>query len=121
METKSMAVKIVPSNNDYYKSIALTMKKQLIHGGYVKVLSWGAHNWSWGVTEDNEEPTLTFEVNGNHFKGEVRIIYDPMDYYRVEFVEKESGEVKDLLGEVYFDELTTLIDEKVEKVDAYVF
>lgn len=116
-----MATKIIRSNDPYYQSIALTIKKQLVEGGYVKLLSWGIHNWSWGVTEDNHEPTLMFEVDGRYFKGSVRIVYEPMDYYRIEFVDNETDEVKDRIDEAYCYELTTLIDEKVEKYDGYVF
>ena len=96
-------------------AIATEIKRQLYAGGAVKVMSWGAHNFSG--TKDS----LMFRVQGFLFKGIVRITLTPMDVYKVTLIKMKKGEpvsVK-LFVNVYCDQLTDLIDEHFARIPVY--
>ena len=102
------------------QQIAQTIMEQLYAGGRNKVFSWGANSWSCGtmpkVERGGGESYLMFKVQGFLFKGMVRVILAWDDTYTVQLLKKEGGElvVKDERKNVYFDELTDIIDRKVE-------
>jgi len=102
------------------QQIAQTIMQQLYAGGRNKVFSWGANSWSCGtmpkVERGGGESYLIFKVQGFLFKGMVRVILAWDDTYTVQLLKKEGGElvVKDERKNVYFDELTDVIDSKVE-------
>jgi len=102
------------------QQIAQTIMQQLYAGGRNKVWSWGANSWSCGtmpkVERGGGESYLIFKVQGFLFKGMVRVILAWDDTYTVQLLKKEGGElvVKDERKNVYFDELTDVIDSKVE-------
>ena len=102
------------------EQIAQTIMQQLYAGGRSKVFSWGANSWSCGtmpkVERGGGESFLMFKVQGFLFKGMVRVILAWDDTYTVQLLKKEGGElvVKDERKNVYFDELTDIIDRKVE-------
>lgn len=90
-----------------------------------KIWSWGAHGWV--ATAQN---TLSFKVDANHFKGIVSIaLNESQDLYEIRFFDnfrisslvkspKESKKFKPLLG-VFCDQMVDLIDDKIERIDAY--
>ena len=102
------------------QQIAQTIMQQLYAGGKNKVWSWGANGWTCGtmpkVERGGGESYLMFKVQGFLFKGMVRVILAWDDTYTVQLLKKEGGElvVKDERKNVYFDELTDIIDRKVE-------
>ena len=107
-------------------SIPAIIKQQLFATGAVKVLSWGAHLWS-----KPDELTLLFKVQTRRFHGLICIVYNEgMDEYNLYFYDnktinsflrekKPSREFKPIHG-VYFDQMVDLIDERIEKIAAYV-
>jgi hypothetical protein len=88
-------------------AIAKTIQQQLMAGnGKIKVWSWGANSWT--VIPNG----IQFKVQGFKFKGIVSISLQPNDTYKVELIKNKK--VITEFTDVYFDEMTTLIDEKVE-------
>jgi len=89
------------------------------------VWSWGAHDWV--ATAEN---TLSFKVNAHHFKGIVCItLNESQDLYEIHFFDnyrissfaknpKASKKFEPLLG-VYCDQMVGLIDDYIERIDAY--
>jgi hypothetical protein len=88
-------------------AIAKTIQQQLTAGnGKIKVWSWGANSWT--VIPNG----IQFKVQGFKFKGIVSITLQPNDTYTVELIKNKKVIAE--FTDVYFDEMTTLIDEKVE-------
>lgn len=90
--------------------IAKTIRTQLFAHGKIKVWSWGSHAW----TAINNG--LAFKVQGFKLKGVVKIVLMPSDTYKIEFI--KAGKVIKELTDVYFDQLTDLIDATVEYTGA---
>ena len=86
--------------------LAKTIQGQLFAFGKMRVYSWGAHAWT--AVKDG----LTFKVQGFKFKGVVQITLTPFDTYKVEFI--KAKKVEQEYADVYFDELTNIIDAHVE-------
>jgi hypothetical protein len=95
--------------------IAKTIQHQLMTLGRIKVWSWGAHAWAGG------DDFLRFRVQGLKFRGIVKITLDPSDTYVIEFFKLKATEPIKRYEMVYFDDMVDLIDEYVEKIDAYKF
>lgn len=94
--------------------IANEIRRQLLHFGKIKVWSWGANSWSGG------ENFLTFKVQGHKFKGRVKITLIGNDLYDIEFIKGlKEPKVEKVYNDVFFDDMTDLIDEYVEKIPAY--
>jgi hypothetical protein len=94
-------------------AIVNTIKNQLYAFGKMKVWSWGTRNF---VAMD--EYTLRFRVSGHHHKGYVQIFLNGMDTYDIKLL-KLNGDVKKEFKGIFFDEMTNVIDEAVEKIPAY--
>ncbi|MDR3059914.1 MAG: hypothetical protein LBU84_17475 [Prevotella sp.] len=74
--------------------------------------SWGTHNLKL------LHQAIEFDVQGNHFKGKVKIIYNAgADLFQVTFL-LNSMIVGERTG-LYFDELIDFIDKKVEYIPEY--
>jgi len=93
--------------------IVSTIKAQIIQGGMMKVMSWGANSWA-----AVDEYTLRFKVQGHLFKGFVQVFLTPMDVYRVTLI-KRDGTVVKTFEDVYNEDLTDIIDNAVERIPAY--
>lgn len=104
---------------NYAKNICLEIQKQIMYPNMQIFWSWGANKFTFGVGT-NGYPILRFKVNGMKFKGYVHIIYNPCDYYEIEFISTHNN-LKKRYEEVYFDNLQEIIDNYVEKIDAYTF
>lgn len=88
-------------------AIAKTIQQQLMAGnGKIKVWSWGANSWT--VIPNG----ISFKVQGFKFKGITSIVLMPNDTYTIQFIKNKKIVAE--YSNVYFDEMTTLIDEKVE-------
>lgn len=107
------------ADKDYAKAICQEIRKQIKYPNIWVYGSWGAHNFTYGVGV-NGYPILRFKVNGRKFKGYVHILYNPMDWYDIEFISTHNN-LKKRIEEVYFDELQEKIDDYVEKIEEYVF
>ena len=76
--------------------------------------------WSWGVTDltSLNGKGLIFKVNGHHHKGWVLITLDWTDTYNVDII-NNKGEVIQHYDMVYFDMLSELIDNRIERIPEY--
>jgi hypothetical protein len=86
--------------------IAKKIQEQLFAFGQMKVFSWGANSWT--TVKDG----LSFKVSGFKFKGEIRILLTPYNTYQVQFI--KAKKVEQEYFDVYFNELTNIIDVHVE-------
>lgn len=117
-QNKPTSVGICNSQNMH---IVHTMLQQIQYPNKVVFFSWGAKGFTAAQSNDeNKQPCLMFKVRGMKFKGYVHIFYDWSDWYRVEFVSTHKN-LKKVVDEVYFDELQSVIDEYVEKIDDYAY
>ena len=77
---------------------------------------------SWGVDMDTIKPVkgeLEFHVQGFKHTGMVQIVLDEgKDLFEVHLIPDSEGE-KNVIEDVYFDMLVSVIDENVEKTDDY--
>lgn len=78
--------------------------------------------WSWGVSNKYKlgKNGLLLTVNGYKHKGHVLITLGWNDTYTFRLLNGQYNEVYKAT-EVYFDELTARIDEKIEKQENYVY
>lgn len=76
--------------------------------------------WSWGVEKllNMFNKGLCLKVNGHHHKGWVIITLSYLDTYSVYMV-SNGGKLKNEYHEVYFDQLTEIIDNRIEKIPEY--
>lgn len=84
----------------------------------IQFLSWGAHNLMAGMSQDGCMTFLQLTVNGNHFKGLVRIFLTPMDTYTIQLV--KDNKLVEQIEDIYFDQLMDVIDRRIERVPEYV-
>lgn len=75
--------------------------------------------WSWGF---NSPKTITnglsFRVQGFKFKGTVEVVYNEgTDLFDISFIKRNK--IIEIIEGIYFDQLVTVIDYHVEKVDNY--
>ena len=77
---------------------------------------------SWGVDMDTIKSVkggLEFHVQGFKHTGMVQIVLDEgKDLFEVHLIPDSEGE-KNVIEDVYFDMLVSVIDENVEKTDNY--
>lgn len=76
---------------------------------------------SWGVSKkfNISNKGLMLKVSGHHHKGWVLITLAWDDTYSV-YIVSNKGEIKDEYKNVFFDELTELIDDRIERIEEYV-
>ncbi len=75
--------------------------------------------WSWGF---NSPKTITnglsFKVQGFKFNGTVEIIYNEgTDLFDISFIKRNK--IIEIIEGIYIDQLVSVIDNHVEKVDNY--
>lgn len=80
--------------------------------------------WSWGthaLRVDNMKRPRMFRmmVNGHHHSGHVYIFLNGMDLFDV-YLTSSQGKIKDIITDLYFDQLVETIDNKVERISDYV-
>ena len=88
----------------------------------MKVLTYNQRTfWSWGVSKRMNvlNKGLLLRVNGRHHKGDVLITLGWDDTYTVRIM-KTSGKIVDTYTMVYFDLLTEIIDNRIERIPEYV-
>ncbi len=76
--------------------------------------------WSWGFEKCHTvKKGIRFNVSGFLHQGFVEVVYDEgSDLFDIKLLDKNLNLVKELNG-VFFDELVTIIDEQVEKIENY--
>lgn len=90
------------------KQIAETILEQLKWGSMSKFWSWGGHNWAFLPSTSRILGGLVFDVQGRKFFGEVRVLLDPSDTYRITL----DGE--EVANDIYCDQLAEVVDRLVE-------
>ena len=70
--------------------VANTIKSQMSYGqkNTMRVWSWGARKYGYGVDKNSNLGYLTFLVSGYKFKGTVKVSLSFNDTYKVEFIKK---------------------------------
>ena len=78
--------------------------------------------WSWGVSKiaNLMGKGLILKVNGNHHKGYVMITLSYDDTYSV-YIVNRLGRILNEYKMIYFDQLTEIIDNRIEKISEYIF
>lgn len=97
--------------------VANIIRSQLIRGSGVFVVgSWGAKNMTALEETENRSGALQFRVNGAKFKGYVKIELMWTDTYTVTLFKVVKGAVviKEVIEDVYCDNLVDIIDSRVE-------
>ena len=76
--------------------------------------------WSWGVSKKINylNKGLLMKVSGNHHKGFVFITLGWEDLYKV-YIISNKGEIEDKYDGIFFDQLTELIDDRIERIKQY--
>ena len=84
------------------------------------IMSWGIDNKSYRIAEDAAgNYGLQFHVQGFKHQGLVQILYDEGSDTFLYHLLSDTGEIVKTREEIYFDELVSVVDEAVEKVDNY--
>lgn len=75
--------------------------------------------WSWGFNSPKTISNgLSFKVQGFKFNGTVEIIYNEgTDLIDISFIKRNK--IIEVIEGIYIDQLITVIDNHVEKVDNY--
>ena len=94
---------------------AQTTISQLYAGGKAIVWSWGANNW---INIQNK--ALRFTVKGNHFKGHIYIFLNGLDLYDIYYC-SNRGTIKIIDTDIFCEDLTEVIDRKIEYISDYKF
>lgn len=84
--------------------------------GWQAMMCWGADRLTGAAASDQDMGWLSFSVKGRKFKGHVKVRLMFNDTYTVEFKKRRKYELITVKShkDVYFDELTRLIDSYVE-------
>ena len=84
------------------------------------VMSWGIDNKTYRLAEDADgNYGLQFHVQGFKHKGTVQILYDEGCDTFLYHLLTDTGEIVKTREDICFDELISVVDEAVEKVENY--
>lgn len=102
-------------DKDYVMQIANEAARQLLATTPKNVLfSWGAF-YGFRATIYKDMAALKFRVDGRLFQGDVIIAYNENDTYEI-YLKNADGERK-VKDDVYFDEMSEVIDVAIERGD----
>lgn len=87
--------------------------KAMRNGAFWTVASWGARGWM-----RNKNLWLRFMVSGHHHNGHVYIVLGWDDTFTIYYT-TSRGKIVDKREMVYVDELVQVIDNRVERIEAY--
>ena len=97
--------------------ISETIFEQLIGANKFAVMSWGVHDFIF------EPSALIFKVQARRYQGWIKIEYDGgADLYDIHFRGrwwKKAEEKPKLLTGMYFDCMTEIIDDLIERIPEY--
>ncbi len=99
--------KVSESNFNVAETIQVLKMKR------VWLMSWGARAF-----ENYNNTSLIFKVSGRHFNGNVIITLSYDDTYSVTFASTQWNE-KERFTNVYVDQLSELLDCKIERTEIY--
>ena len=86
----------------------------------VVIMSWGIDPESYRLAEDAAgNYGLQFHVQGFKHKGTVQILYDEGSDTFLYHLLSEAGDIVATRENICFDELVSVVDAAVEKVDNY--
>jgi hypothetical protein len=76
--------------------------------------------FTWGVSKkyNVDSKGLLLKVNGHHHKGYIFITLTWEDLYNVHLI-STHGNIKESIEGIYFDQLTEIIDNKIERIPQY--
>jgi hypothetical protein len=80
----------------------------------------GYRFWSWGpqaFTTINDKG-LRFKVNGHHHKGHVYIFVNGLDLFDL-YLTSTQGTIKEIINDVYLEDLFDILDSKIEYINEY--
>ena len=97
---------------------AQTTINQLNAGGRQKVWSWGFHN-PVAFADKRNVYALRFTVNGRLFKGHIYIVLNGADLYDIYYC-SNRGNIKMVDNDIFCEDLTDVIDRKIERIKKYV-
>jgi hypothetical protein len=106
-----------------FKVITPLLEREFSLGETMGVLT---HNssiyWSWGVSKkiNFADKGLLMKVSGHHHKGWVLVTLGWEDLYKVHII-SNKGEIKNTYEGIFFDCLTEIIDNRIERVKEYEF
>ena len=84
------------------------------------IMSWGVDNKSYRLAEDADgNYGLQFHVQGFKHTGTVQILYDEGSDTFLYHLLTDTGEIVKTREDICFDELVSVVDEAVEKVENY--
>ena len=92
--------------------------REILSTQLMVVFSWGAHNFKALGESEEGEGGLEFQVNGFKHKGRVRIMLNWLDTFDVYLLDN-NGNITEKMGDVYVDNLISVVDDMVEKVEGY--
>ena len=102
-------------DKDYVMRIANEAARQLLATTPKNILfSWGAF-YGFRATIYRDMAALKFRVNGRLFQGDVIIAYNENDTYEIYLQDK--GGTRLVKDDVYFDEMSEVIDVAIERGD----
>ena len=84
------------------------------------IMSWGLDTKSLRLSTDEAgNYGISFAVQGFKHKGKVKVLYDPGSDTFVLHLIDGSGAIIKTREDIFLDELVSVIDDAVEKVDNY--
>ena len=77
--------------------------------------------WSWGAHAFTRigKKALRMTVQGHHHKGHVYICVNGKDLYDV-YLCSNRGNIKEVINDIYVEDLFDVMDAKIERIPEYV-
>jgi hypothetical protein len=86
------------------------------------LLAHRAITWSWAIRNfiNGYNMFLRFTVSGHHHKGHVYIALNGLDLFDI-YLTTNRGTIKQVINDIYIEDLVEILDRKIEKIDKYRF
>jgi hypothetical protein len=88
--------------------------------GFVNAVRRNTIVWSWGAsawTKMNDY-CLRFAVNGHHHQGHVYLVVNGLDLFDI-YLTSNKGTIKEIITDIYIEDLVEVVDNHVERIAAY--
>lgn len=86
-------------------------------------ICWGINKQVKCIHKDDEfegwYKVMLLKVNANHWKKYVAITLSFMDLYDIHLVDDDLNVVEEVATEVYAEDLSTIIDDRIERIASY--
>jgi len=121
VQNVNLAKLVIQEYMDGLEGVSKTLCEQIMYGstmdnavGLHAMMSWGTEiKEGYGMTEDSHGG-LKFTVDGRLFTGEVKVDLAFNDTYTITLTNAD-GTVLEVIEDVFFDQLTELLDNKIER------